>query len=126
RPEAECDARLDDGAFCKEKVFQSSLRPEAECDDVIDVPDLQRDGFNPHSAPRRSATRGAARPWRGLGVSILTPPRGGVRHPLDVLLGGQRTVNVSILTPPRGGVRPSTAAPIPASRSSCFNPHSAP
>src|SRR5690606_19017147 len=60
-------------------------------------------------------------------VSILTPPRGGVRR--GAARPHKRRVaepsNVSILTPPRGGVRQDGADQLDGSISG-FNPHSAP
>src|SRR5690606_33398568 len=90
--------------------FQSSLRPEAECD----VPaSLRVEGDQDVSilTPPRGGVRrpdGNTNCFETMQVSILTPPRGGVRPKGAVLyLYASRTV--SILTPPRGGVRPQLA-----------------
>src|SRR5690606_3789839 len=58
-------------------------------------------------------------------VSILTPPRGGVRQ-AELIMRTTSGHDVSILTPPRGGVRLPNTDAFPASRFDCFNPHSAP
>src|SRR5690606_11928664 len=55
RPEAECD--LTAGTGRPGTLFQSSLRPEAECDLRYQHRGAaSARSFNPHSAPRRSAT----------------------------------------------------------------------
>jgi len=45
---------------------------------------------------------------QGQGVSILTPPEGGVQRQYNLIHGSD--AQVSILTPPEGGVQPSAYA----------------
>src|SRR5690606_29539733 len=83
RPEAECGVAISAasaGTLCS---FQSSLRPDAECDPSTAARPFRRPAFLSSLRPEAECDSRWTAPRDVVTetVSILTPPRGGVRRP---------------------------------------------